>query len=72
MRFLGHLTGRAGLAQLAATFISDPRLHFAVNQSVRAQVVQVRCGAAVPRMDASMRPSPGQLVAAARAPHVRY
>lgn len=41
VRFLGHLTGRAGLAQLAATFISDPRLHFAVNQSVRAQVVQV-------------------------------
>lgn len=41
VRFLGHLTGRAGLAQLAGTFISDPRLHFAVNQSVRAQVVQV-------------------------------
>lgn len=41
VRFLGHCTGRAGLAQLAGTFVSDPRRAFAVNQSVRAQVVQV-------------------------------
>ena len=41
VRFLGHLTGRAGLAQLAGTFVSDPRRHFAINQSVRAQIVQV-------------------------------
>ena len=41
MRFLGHVTGRAGLAQLAGTFVADPRRNFTVNQSVRAQVVQV-------------------------------
>lgn len=41
VRFLGHLTGRAGLAQLAGTFVSDPRRAFADDQSVRAQVVQV-------------------------------
>jgi len=41
VRFLGHVTGRAGLAQLAGTFVADPRRNFTVNQSVRAQVVQV-------------------------------
>ena len=41
VRFLGHLTGRAGLAQLADSFVSDPHRHFSVGQSVRAQVVQV-------------------------------
>ena len=30
--------GRAGLAQLADTFVSDPRRHFAEGQSVRAAV----------------------------------
>ena len=42
VRFLGQLTGRAGLAQLADLFVSDPSRHFHVGQSVRAQVVQVR------------------------------
>ena len=40
-RFGGKLTGRAGLPQLADSFVSDPARHFAVGQSVRAQVVQV-------------------------------
>ena len=42
VRFLGQLTGRAGLAQLADSFVSDPSRHYTVGQSVRAQVVQVR------------------------------
>ncbi len=42
VRFLGQLTGRAGLAQLADLFVSDPSAHYHVGQSVRAQVVQVR------------------------------
>lgn len=41
VRFLNQLTGRAGLAQLADLFVSDPSRHFHVNQSVKAQVVQV-------------------------------
>eukprot|EP00887_Chlorella_sp_A99_P001742 scaffold19.g1742.t1 len=41
VRFLGGLTGRAGLAQLSDTFVSDPHLHFSEGQSVRAQVAQV-------------------------------
>ena len=41
VRFLGQLTGRAGLAQLADVFVSDPSRHYQVGQSVRAQVVQV-------------------------------
>ncbi|MEW5309980.1 MAG: hypothetical protein WDW38_001818 [Sanguina aurantia] len=41
VRFLGQLTGRAGLAQMADTFVSDPSRHFVEGQSVRAQVVQV-------------------------------
>ncbi|KAL0048743.1 hypothetical protein WJX82_009925 [Trebouxia sp. C0006] len=44
VRFLGQLTGRAGLAQLADLFVSDPSRHFHVGQSVRAQVVQVDSG----------------------------
>lgn len=40
--FLGGLTGRAGLAQLSDTFVSDPHLFFREGQSVRATVVQVR------------------------------
>jgi len=40
-RFGGGLTGRAGLPQLADSFVSDPARHFAAGQSVRAQVVQV-------------------------------
>jgi hypothetical protein len=42
VRFLGGLTGRAGLGGLADTFVSDARRHFSEGQSVRAQVVQVR------------------------------
>lgn len=38
--FLGGLTGRAGLAQLSDTFVSDPHLFFREGQSVRATVVQ--------------------------------
>ena len=41
VRFLARVTGRAGLAQLADTFVSDAQRHFSVGQSVRAQVVQV-------------------------------
>lgn len=41
VRFLGQLTARAGLAQLADVFVSDPSRHYSVGQSVRAQVVQV-------------------------------
>ena len=40
-RFLDGVTGRAGLAQLCDTFVSDPHAHFAPGQSVRAQVVGV-------------------------------
>lgn len=32
---------RAGLSQLADTFVSDPQQHFQPGQSVRAQVVQI-------------------------------
>ncbi|BDA47226.1 probable protein RRP5 homolog [Coccomyxa sp. Obi] len=41
VRFLGGLTGRAGLAQLADQFVSDPARHFTEGQSVRAAVVTV-------------------------------
>ena len=41
VRFLNQLTGRAGLPQLADLFVSDPARHYHVNQSVKAQVVQV-------------------------------
>ncbi|KAK9823324.1 hypothetical protein WJX72_001906 [[Myrmecia] bisecta] len=41
VRFLGQLTGRAGLAQLSDTFVSEPARHFSVGQSVRCQVAQV-------------------------------
>ena len=37
--FLGDCTGRAGLAQLSDTFVSDPHLFFKEGQSVRAAVV---------------------------------
>ncbi len=51
VRFLGQLTGRAGLAQLADLFVSDPSRHFHVGQSVRAQVVQVRACECHPKAD---------------------
>ncbi len=51
VRFLGQLTGRAGLAQLADLFVSDPSRHFHVGQSVRAQVVQVRACKYHPKAD---------------------
>eukprot|EP00873_Tetraselmis_striata_P003989 jgi/Tetstr1/424253/TSEL_014822.t1 len=41
VRFLARLTARAGLSQLADTFVSDPQQHFQPGQSVRAQVVQI-------------------------------
>lgn len=40
--FMDGCTGRAGLAQLSDTFVSDPHLFFLEGQSVRATVVQVR------------------------------
>ena len=51
VRFLAQLTGRAGLAQLADLFVSDPSRHFHVGQSVRAQVVQVRENKCQPKAD---------------------
>ena len=41
VRFLGDLTGRAGLAQLSDTFVADPSAYFHVGQSVRAHIVHV-------------------------------
>ena len=52
---------RAGLAQLADTFVSDPRRHFTEGQSVRAAVAAV--DAARGRFALSLKPS---LVAAPR------
>ena len=46
---------RAGLAQLADTFVSDPRRHFAEGQSVRAAVAAV--DAARGRFALSLKPS---------------
>ena len=39
VRFLGHLTGRAGLAHLSDTFVSDPKSLFSVGMTVRASVL---------------------------------
>lgn len=41
VRFMGSLTGRAGLAQMADTFVPDPSKLFSLGQTVRAQVGQV-------------------------------
>ncbi|KAL4538228.1 hypothetical protein Ndes2526B_g03454 [Nannochloris sp. 'desiccata'] len=41
VRFLGDLTGRAGLPQLSDTFVSDPHSVFTTGQSVRAQVALI-------------------------------
>jgi len=41
VRFLGRLTGLAPVPQLADTFVTDPRQHFAVGQSVKAHVLDV-------------------------------
>jgi len=41
VRFLGRLTGLAPTPQLADTFVTDPKQHYAVGQSVRAQVLEV-------------------------------
>ena len=38
VRFLNHVTGRAGLSQLSDTFVSDPKRSFKEGQSVMAQV----------------------------------
>ncbi len=42
VRFLGTGMGRAGLAQLADVFVSEPARHFTVGKSTRAAIVQVR------------------------------
>ncbi|KAK9832620.1 hypothetical protein WJX81_004603 [Elliptochloris bilobata] len=55
VRFLNGLTGRAGLAQLADTFVSDPRRHFAEGQSVRAAIAAV--DSAKGRFALSLKPS---------------
>ncbi|EFJ44854.1 rRNA processing protein Rrp5/programmed cell death protein 11 [Volvox carteri f. nagariensis] len=55
VRFLGGLTGRAGLPQLSDVFVSEPRLLFAEGQSVRAQVAV--CDAARQRFTLMLRPS---------------
>ena len=49
------MTGRAGLAQLADTFVSDPALHFSEGQSVRAAVATV--DAARERFTATLKQS---------------
>lgn len=49
------LLWRAGLAQLADTFVSDPRRHFTEGQSVRATVAAV--DAARGRFAVSLKPS---------------
>ncbi|KAG1654779.1 hypothetical protein FOA52_007439 [Chlamydomonas sp. UWO 241] len=41
VRFLGGVTGRAGLSQLGDTLVSDPKRVYSEGQSVRAQVVTV-------------------------------
>eukprot|EP00798_Chlamydomonas_sp_ICE-L_P000495 gene495-1901_t len=41
VRYLGHVSGRAGLAQLADAFVSDPHQYFTIGQSVCSQVTQV-------------------------------
>ena len=41
VRFLGRLTGLAPVPQLADTFVTDPKQHFAPGQSVRAAVLDV-------------------------------
>lgn len=63
VRFAGDLTGRAGLAQLSDSFISDPSSHFAFNQSIYARVVNVdpeknRCSLTLKRT-ATEQPSSG-------------
>jgi len=47
--------GRAGLSQLADSFVADPRQLFTEGQSVRAQVVTV--DAAHSRFSVTLRPS---------------
>lgn len=41
VRFLGRCTGRAGIPQLADTFVTDPSRHFCAGQTVMAAVVAV-------------------------------
>jgi rRNA biogenesis protein RRP5 len=55
VRFGGGLTGRAGLPQLADSFVSDPRSHFRVGQSVWAVVLDVV--EAQGRFSLSLKPS---------------
>jgi len=55
VRFAGHTTGRAGLSQLADSFVADPRQLFTEGQSVRTQVVTV--DAAHKRFSVTLRPS---------------
>lgn len=55
VRFAGHVTGRAGLSQLADALVSDPRTLFSEGQSVRAQVVTVDTDKQ--RFSVTLRPS---------------
>ncbi|GBF92560.1 hypothetical protein Rsub_05174 [Raphidocelis subcapitata] len=55
VRFLDGLTGRAGLPQLADTFVTDPARHYAPGQSVRGVVTEV--DAARGRFSLSLKPS---------------
>lgn len=55
VRFLGRCTGRAGLPQLADTFVTDPARHFSVGQSVLASVVAVEEGGV--KFAVSLKPS---------------
>lgn len=55
VRFLGRLTGLAPVPQLADTFVTDPKQHFAPGQSVRAAVLDVDEGRQ--RVMLSLKPS---------------
>ncbi|KAL6748175.1 hypothetical protein V8C86DRAFT_1190558 [Haematococcus lacustris] len=55
VRFGGHVTGRAGLSQLADSFTSDPRRLFSAGQSVRARVASVDTDKS--RFSLTLRPS---------------
>jgi transcriptional accessory protein Tex/SPT6 len=55
VRFLGRLTGLAPVPQLADTFVTDPKQHFAPGQSVHAAVLDVDEGRQ--RVMLSLKPS---------------
>jgi len=55
VRFLGHLTGRAGLAQLSDSFVADPNLLYHVGMSVRALITDI--DAKDEKISLSLKPS---------------